>query len=58
MRTLRTGCGQTPAITVGDVYEDEDGYMTVANGGVQGSYISYDRIAIQRHPTNRSELGM
>ena len=44
-------------LSVGDVYEDEDGYMVVANGGVQGNYLSYDRIGIQRHITNRSESG-
>ena len=31
--------------------------MTVANGGLLGSYISYDRIGIQRHPTNCVESG-
>ena len=45
-------------ISVGDVYEDENGKMVVSNGGVLGSYISYDRIGIQRHPSNNSELGM
>ena len=44
-------------ISVGDVYQDDDGSMVVTNGGVLGSYISYDRIAMQRHPTNGLELG-
>ena len=44
-------------ISVGDVYEDEDGLMVVNNGGLLGSYISYDRIGIQRHPTNGSAVG-
>ena len=45
-------------ISVGDVYQDDDGDLVVTSGGVLGSYISYDRIAMQRHPTNRSELGL
>ena len=49
--------GQKSRISVGDVYEDENGRMVVTNGGVLGSYISYDRIAMQRHPTNGSVLG-
>lgn len=44
-------------ISVGDVYENENGRMVVNNGGVNGSYISYDRIGIQRHYNNRSVLG-
>ena len=44
-------------ISVGDVYEDEEGRMVVSNGGLPGSYISYDRTGIQRHPTNRCEPG-
>ena len=49
--------GYKSCISVGDVYEDESGRMVVANGGVAGSYISYDRSGIERHPTNGSKIG-
>ena len=44
-------------ISVGDVYEDEEGRMAVSNGGVMGNYVSYNRMGLLRHPTNRTELG-